>query len=368
MKAKNLLTTLLCCFSTWFHSTLSAHPLDEWHVRYSVPTNLPGPLFQAVTFGKGLFVAVGTHSGIATSETGEVWALQNLGTGQVLKWVAYGNDTFVIVGLGGTILSSPDGTNWTPAVSGTLFDINRVEFGNGIFVATATSGILTSTNGSNWIKPPEPSSVSSYILGYGNGMFITESHGRTNLISTNGSQWIAYPSPSARNLYTCGGAKGMLFLIDTADNVFSSIDGVLWKESGSVAQFRHRQIAYGYGQIIACGGGRFDYSTDGTSWTLTSNTNYGSPASVAFGRGTLVGAHGRYLVQSSPLVYLEARGNNLFNLEGPEGRAYEIQSSINPGGPWNYLTNFVLLSSPQTWQDPEPTATGQKFYRAVLQP
>ena len=369
MKAKSLLTSLLCCFSTWFHSALSAHPLDEWQVRYSVPTNLPGPFFHTVTFGKGLFVAVGTHSGIATSETGEEWALQNLGTGQFFKWAAYGNDAFVIVGLGGTILSSPDGTNWTPAVSGTLFDLNRVEFGNGVFVAVGPGNVLTSANGTNWTKQLQAPYTSGYILGYGNGLFIAESWpAGSHLLSADGAQWTAYPLPSPRNLYACGGAKGRLFLIDTDNNVFASKDGILWKQSGSVAQSRHGQIAYGYGQIIACGGGRLEYSNDGINWTLTTNTNYGRPSGVAFGHGTLVGAQGRNLVQSSPLVYLEARGKNSFSLEGPEGRAYEIQSSLNPGGPWNYATNFVLLSSPQLWQDPEPNGTGEKFYRAVLQP
>ena len=141
--------TLVCGLACSLQCILSAHPLDQWQVRYTTPTNQTGPLFQAVGFGQDLFVAVGTQGGIATSATGETWTLQPSGTTAGLQWIAYGNGRLVIVGLAGTILSSTDGTNWMTAVSGTAFDFYRVEFGNGVFVALSPSGIYTSADGLN---------------------------------------------------------------------------------------------------------------------------------------------------------------------------------------------------------------------------
>jgi hypothetical protein len=49
--------------------------------------------------------------------------------------VTYGNGLFVAVGKGGTILTSPDGVNWTARTSGTRNDLYGVTYGNGTFVA-----------------------------------------------------------------------------------------------------------------------------------------------------------------------------------------------------------------------------------------
>jgi hypothetical protein len=59
-----------------------------------------------VTYGNGLFVAVGTGGTILTSPDGVNWTVQASG-GNHLHSVTYGNGTFVAVGEGGTILTSP---------------------------------------------------------------------------------------------------------------------------------------------------------------------------------------------------------------------------------------------------------------------
>jgi hypothetical protein len=60
-----------------------------------------------VTYGNGLFVAVGEDGAILTSPDGVSWTRQTLGTGNLLYDVTYGNGTFVAVGDWGTILTSP---------------------------------------------------------------------------------------------------------------------------------------------------------------------------------------------------------------------------------------------------------------------
>ena len=60
----------------------------------------------AVTYGGGLFVAVGDPGVIVTSTDGVNWTAQSAGTDEALRGVAYGGGVYVAVGAGGTALSS----------------------------------------------------------------------------------------------------------------------------------------------------------------------------------------------------------------------------------------------------------------------
>ena len=60
-----------------------------------------------VTYGNGLFVAVGTSGTILTSPDGVTWTQRTSGTDDTLRGVTHGNGTFVAVGIYGTILTSP---------------------------------------------------------------------------------------------------------------------------------------------------------------------------------------------------------------------------------------------------------------------
>jgi hypothetical protein len=72
-----------------------------------------------VTYGNGLFVAVGDGGTILTSPDGVNWTRGPRGRATRLFGVTYGNGLFVAVGRFGTILTSPDGVTWTPRTSGT---------------------------------------------------------------------------------------------------------------------------------------------------------------------------------------------------------------------------------------------------------
>jgi hypothetical protein len=88
-----------------------------------------------VTYGNGLFVAVGEGGAILTSPDGVSWTARTSGTGDWLFGVTYGNGLFVAVGEGGTILTSRDGVSWTARTSGTSNWLYGVAYGNGLFVA-----------------------------------------------------------------------------------------------------------------------------------------------------------------------------------------------------------------------------------------
>ena len=99
---------------------------------------------------------------------------------------------------------------------------------------------------------------------------------------------------------------------------------------------------------------------------MTTNLVYGAPSAVAFGRGTFVGAHGRYIVQSAPLVTLEALGPGALRLTGPAGRAYAIEAADELASPWLLLTNVTIGASPYDWNDPQARSPTRRFYRARL--
>jgi hypothetical protein len=97
--------------------------------------------FDGVTYGNGLFVAVGAKGTILTSPDGVSWTPRTSGTDSSLFGVTYGNGLFVAVGAKGTILTSPDGVSWTQRISGG-YRLNGVAYGNGLFVAVGEEGII----------------------------------------------------------------------------------------------------------------------------------------------------------------------------------------------------------------------------------
>ena len=77
-------------------------------------------------------------------EVGTTWTLRSWGFG-LFFGLTYGNGLFVAVGKYGTILTSRNGVKWIRRASGTSNDLNGVTYGNGIFVAVGRYGtILTS--------------------------------------------------------------------------------------------------------------------------------------------------------------------------------------------------------------------------------
>ncbi|MDR1909442.1 MAG: hypothetical protein LBQ35_05970 [Spirochaetaceae bacterium] len=106
--------------------------------------------FNAVTFARGIFVAVGQAGKIAWSDNGETW---NTTTGspfgssyssQPINAVTYANGAFVAAGGSGTMGWSPDGNTWNTIeahdkVFGTSI-IRGLTWGGGKFVAVGANG------------------------------------------------------------------------------------------------------------------------------------------------------------------------------------------------------------------------------------
>jgi len=177
---------------------------------------LPASLY-AVTYGNGMFIAVGNSGTIMRSTTGETWTsvvnpFTNYSTKPNLRGVTYGGGRFVAVGARGTnvssggttvnrILYSANGTDWTVVENGGAgsYELLGVAYGDGRYVAVGDKGRLTISRQDNhekwdWVSNtilngthqtnPGDSAVTANAVAFGNGRFvIVGDGGRTARIS-----------------------------------------------------------------------------------------------------------------------------------------------------------------------------------------
>jgi len=280
----------------------SADPLDNWHLRYDLDHTL-----YNITYGNGIFVAVGYSGTIYTSSNGSLWEERVSNTSMDLNGVAYGNGTFVVVGDHGTILISPDGSEWTARTpySGTTESLNCVAYGSGTFVAAGDyQTFLTSPDGVTWtVRNSTTFPYAPYEITYGNGTFVAVGYSGDISTSTNGITW------TERNSGTYSSFRGIIYgnsiFVAVGDSglVFTSPDGAVWTERNSGTSDSFYGIAYGGDIFVAVGSyGTIFTSPDGIAWTErnsgTSNRLYG--IAYGYGNNTFV-AVGYEIVQSDPI-------------------------------------------------------------------
>ena len=163
----------------------------------------------AITYGGGVYVAVGGTSGTASavsSTDGITWidrssAITSLSGGSYGA-VAYGNGTFVAVNYGGIITSySTNGVSWTaggdlPNVGSNFW--TSIAYGNGRFVAiqgnggASTSVAYSLDKGTTWTAAPAGigSSLTWQTIRYAQGQFIAIASGtQTCATSPDGINW-----------------------------------------------------------------------------------------------------------------------------------------------------------------------------------
>ncbi len=248
-------------------------PLANWHSRNPLPQ---GNDLSRVTYGKGIFVAVGATGTILTSPDGITWTPNTAGIASYLGGVTYGSGTFVAVGYTGTILTSSDGVTWTSRTSGIYSAFLEVTYGNGIFVAVALSeDILTSPDGITWtqqritrttanavttpIRKTSPGNPPLRGVTYGNGIFVAVGDAGTILTSPDGITWTPRNSGTSYFLSGVTYGEGSFVAVgnigppSTWGTILTSPDGVTWisRNSGTTAFLRG--VTYGNSTYVAVG-------------------------------------------------------------------------------------------------------------------
>ncbi|MBI4661812.1 MAG: SBBP repeat-containing protein [Verrucomicrobia bacterium] len=264
---------------------------------------------RGVTCGNGLFLAVGGGSfspTILTSRDGVAWTTQNPGDAKALFGVAYGNGKFVAVGEGaGSLLSSPDGVNWTSArsVGHTYTDtFEGIAFGRGMFVAVGTGGaILTSSDGRIWDRQsPDPSVHLKSVAQSDRGFVAIGARGAI-LSSSDGANWTRRVSGTDRDLPGIAYANDMYVTLGSSGTILSSSDGINWtpKTSGTSADFTG--ICYGNGRFVGVGlFGAILTSPDGVNWTSRDSGTRTQLNGLAYGNGLYVAVGASGTVLTSP--------------------------------------------------------------------
>lgn len=148
---------------------LQADPLNQWTWRFPYPQ---GYTLAAVTYGGGLFVAVGDNGTIIASPDGYNWTIQNHGVFPCLRGVAYADGEYVAVGDGGVILVSSNAATWTQISSVTSNSLHSVagdsswqSDGLPQFLAVGDSGTaVVCSNGTNWSAISSDTSNALYAV------------------------------------------------------------------------------------------------------------------------------------------------------------------------------------------------------------
>lgn len=303
------------------------------------------PLFSRVVLSVLIIAIIGCGGGGGTAEVTssltptpapspaptpsglDNWHLRASGTNADLYGVTYGNGIFVAVGEDGTILSSTDGVLWTKRNSGIAdyYTFTAVTYGNGIFLADYDYGILTSPDGMSWTQrslglPVDIDTFQLSGMAYGNGIYLALVQGwslcrpfrgcdgyavfaRT---SPDGATWSSPSSATVNPLNLQGLTYGNgMFLGFYGQSILTSPDGAAWTDANWDAPVSlDGAVTYGNGTFI--GPGTNDTiltSTNGLEWNVWNTGIISSISRITYGNGTFVavGSDG-VIIQSDPVM------------------------------------------------------------------
>lgn len=340
----------------------------------------------------GRFVAVGgvnVGSFILVSEDGYTWRAQGFPEIAYLGGVAYGGGKYVAGGSSGSLFVSADGVSWSfHKNSDSSWDFGRMTYANGLFVAVGgnsfrTGGILTSTNGIDWIVRYAATDEFLSDIIYAKGMFVavggdilSVANPSTILTSADGVTWThrdaGLPSSLSGIAYGNGTFVAVRYAGLTSEVVLTSTDGMAWTTRSLSSYSPLTGVAFGEGLFLAYGlNGSLFTSINGVTWsTLTGRTRQ-DIWGAAYGNGTFVavGEGGTIVQTASPIPRIHAEQTRVSD----DGF---LRTIIETPSKWNFVvekssdfefwrTIETVTNSPGLIEisDPAPRGTRNGFYR-----
>jgi hypothetical protein len=262
-----------------------------------------------VMFGAGVFVITGSAGQISTSPDGITWTSRTSGTANELFGVTFGEGLFVAVGGGspGTVLTSPDGVTWTARTSNWSFGgaIISVNYGNGIFMATGSGGgIITSPDGITWTaRTAIFAGTIAQDLAWGNGVWVVvgdrqgAGDGKIAYSTDDGVNFTdatTTPPFDDKSVFGISFGANMFLAVGDSGRIGRSTDGgVTWQQVTSLGTQILLHSEYSAGQFLISGfEGLLATSFDGVLFTR--QIQYLYPADV-FGPNSIRGIAGGQL-------------------------------------------------------------------------
>ncbi len=322
-------------------------PLDHWQLK------APFPQWHSIriSYGNGIFVAVGEPGALYTSSDGETWTWRSSGTNRSLRDVSYGGGVFVAVGEGGTILSSPDGVIWTGCNSGTGYDLNGVSYGEGTFVSVGDGGaILTSSDGLTWAARDSGTHEGLSKIAFGKDTFVAAGRNGTLLASPDGTVWT--PRSSGTHGHLDGIAYGKDTFVAVGEAILTSSDGKVWTEKKAGVSHRIFGIAYGGGVFAAAAdNGGILTSSDASEWTARDTGIHLTLLAIAHGKEKFLASGEKgVLLLSEPLPspQISVSSGSLDFGSVHVGDSSFTNLTISNSGSANLIIRQITLSGPDT--------------------
>lgn len=274
-------------YNTSYEIFTTSDPTTAWTVR-TTPSSLSTAGFYGVTYGNGIFVAVGTNGALITSTDGITWTRRSASSFSALNGVVFANNTFVYAGSGEIGVSSNGkawrNSSWTFGLK-KEYQVNTVKYTNGLFLIggypyNTTVTISYSSDGIKWYSSLVSDQYNEYVysIAYGNGVYIVGTDAGKIWTSPDLETWTQQSSPTTSAILGAEFGNG-LFVIASTAGVWTSPDGITWA-SRSVSNFSITSI--GYNSLSFVGGYFFltsygdatsyralAYSHDGITWSTS---------------------------------------------------------------------------------------------------
>lgn len=386
-------------------------PSTNGTYAWSTPFTSPRDWLWQVTTVLGLYVAVGDHARIMTSQDGIDWTPEDFpftnsvtSTGTVFFSVGGTTNLLIAAGNRGSLAVSPNtiypvittnldgstvtnqvsslGVVWYPMPAPTTNDLHAVGFyGNRYYLAGGNGTLLSSLNGTNWtsLSTPTTDYLSSMEI-FPGGAVVVGDNGAI-LTSTDGNSWTKRTSGTTNWIYRVRYLLGKLLAVGENGVILTSSNGINWTltPSGTTAWLNDMEMVTNTIYIVGTQGTVLA-STNLTTWssigTITGKSLYG--ATSQNGQLVVVGIEGVILrSQVIPdltsvdfLDFSRAAGVNVFSVAGQPDQQFTLDSSTNLVN-WTTGPLLELLYSSGTLifiQNTGSNAVPCQFYRTRLAP
>ena len=131
------------------------------------------------------FLTLKLYRSLWSEKIDSSWIKQESGIFGSIRALTYGNGMWVAVGYSGLVLTSRNGTSWTKQIiksnskrwnqytSANTTHLMDVAYNNGLWVVVGSFGtILTSSDAISWKQQPTQGNISFQEIAYGNGMWV----------------------------------------------------------------------------------------------------------------------------------------------------------------------------------------------------
>lgn len=317
---------------------LKAPNQTDWTVLISIEDTVLNDIMYIA--GLKLYVAVGSHGNVFTSNNGNLWIARNVGLDVDLYALALNpnNNCIIGIGTGGTIIRSYNGYTWEKVLDGLvpfvwylkidddsylLIDDNygRLIIGTNLdngrlnditysselnkFIAVGYDGrIITSTDGSIWTEADRVTDNTLNSIVISEGLILAVGNNGTVITSRNAVDWSVVDSGLEFDIQsvTTSPTKTRFMCVGKDGYGAYSRNGTQWelvRINANRAYLDLIAVCYSevYSQFVAVGfSGVIAISIDGQTWTASysgTGLNYSSIIfSIALGKYLAVGNKG----------------------------------------------------------------------------